>query len=169
MTSDEDPDRTDRQRMLMTFSVTMSIVDRAYRAAANQSVAPFGMSQAMAWSMVTIGRYGDGMRQGMLAGLLGIEGPSVARSVEQLVDGGFVERREDPGDRRAKTLHLTQSGRVACAEIESVLDAMRCKLFAKVSNEDVAAALRVFGALQGSLGCAQPVVPPLPGEAGGRS
>ena len=37
-------------------------------------------------------------------------GAGLVRSLDQLVEAGFVERREDPADRRAKTLYLTPAG-----------------------------------------------------------
>ncbi|MFT7774725.1 MAG: MarR family transcriptional regulator [Roseateles sp.] len=148
----------------MTLGVSLSILDRAYRAAANQAVAHVGLSQSMAWPLVMIGRHGEGMRQGVLAELLGIEGPSLARSLDQLVAGGFVERREDSADRRAKTMHLTEAGADACAQIEGTLRTMREELYEGVSDADLQACLRVFTVMQGRLNCPQPVVPPLPDD-----
>lgn len=149
-----------REISLMTIGVTLPILDRAYRAAANQAVAHVGLSQTMAWPLLMIGRHGEGMRQGVLAELLGIEGPSLARSLDQLVEGGFVERREDPADRRAKTMHLTGTGAAACEQIEAALRELRGGLFEGVADADLAACLRVFATLQQRLGCPQPVVPP---------
>lgn len=149
-----------REIQLMTIGVTLPILDRAYRAAANQAVAHVGLSQSMAWPLLIIGRQGEGIRQGILAELLGIEGPSLARSLEQLVDGGFIERREDPADRRAKTLHLSATGWAACEQIEAALRELRNGLFDGVANSDLVACLRVFATLQQRLGCPHPAVPP---------
>ncbi len=44
----------------LTFS--LSLLQRAYRAAADRAVAPLGVSQAGGWVVVTIGRRGDGTR-----------------------------------------------------------------------------------------------------------
>ncbi len=156
-----------RDALLVGFAVSISVLDRAYRAYANQAVAHVGLSQAMAWPLVMIGRHGDGLRQGVLAEILGIEGPSLARSVEQLADGGFIERREDPIDRRAKTLHLTSLGVEACTKIETALNEMRGRLFDGISDDSVRTALQVIQTLQQKLGCAQPTIlpPRLPGES----
>ncbi|MET0519272.1 MAG: MarR family transcriptional regulator [Burkholderiaceae bacterium] len=143
----------------MTVGVTLPVLDRAYRAYANQAVAPLGLSQALAWPLVIIGRHGDGLRQGVVAELLGIEGPSLARSLDYLIEAGLVERREDAGDRRAKTLSLTEPGRVARAQIEEVLFAMRKDLFQDVADTDLQACLRVFAALQQRLGGLPPGTP----------
>ncbi len=162
-TSDKASDARSREARLVAFVVSISSMDRAYRSTANQAVAHVGLSQAMAWPLVMIGRHGDGLRQGVLAEILGIEGPSLARSVEQLADAGFIERREDPVDRRAKTLHLTPAGIEACDKIEDALGGLRGRLFDGISDESMETALMVIQTLQRRLGCGPlTVLPPRP-------
>src|SRR6195952_1984774 len=108
----------DRQQARMTFGSALPVISRAYKAAADKAVGHIGLSQAMAWPLVMIGRQGNGVRPGVLADVLAIEGASLVRQLDQLVDAGLVERREDAVDRRAKTLHLTSAGTRARARIE---------------------------------------------------
>ena len=137
---------------LRNLTFTLSLLQRAYRAAADRAVAHLGISQAAGWALVTIGRQGDGTRQGVIADLLGIEGPTLIRTLDQLVGAGLVERREDPTDRRARTLHLTEAGAEIQARIEEALNALRTELFQDIPAEDVRACLRVFGTLWTRLG-----------------
>ena len=156
----------EREAALMVIGTSLATLERAYRAAASQAVAHVGVSQTLAWPLLTIARHGDGLRQGVLADLLHIEGPSVARSVEQLANAGFIDRREDPADRRAKTLHLTDKGAQACAQIEAALVELRNQLYAGIPDEDIAATLRVFATLRERLGLPPAhLPPPLPPEA----
>lgn len=141
-----------RESALMAFGMSLSTLQRGYRAAADKAVAHVGVSQTLAWPIVMIGRMDDGVRQGVLAEALGIEGPSLVRSLDQLVEAGFVERREDPADRRAKTLYLTSAGVAARAPLEAALSLMRATLFEGVSDEDIAACQRVFAKLDERLG-----------------
>lgn len=146
-----DPDSADPAELRhLTFS--LGLLQRAYRAAADRAVAPLGVSQAGGWVVLTIGRHGDGTRQGVIADLLGIEGPTLIRTLDQLVAAGLVERREDPADRRARTLHLTEAGNAILARIEDALNGLRAELFQDVPAEDVRACLRVFGTLWARLG-----------------
>lgn len=48
-----------------------------------------------------------GMNQMALASLLEVEAITIARQIDRLEKLGLVERRADPGDRRAWLLHLT--------------------------------------------------------------
>ena len=53
----------------------------------------------------------DGLRLTDLASRAGITAQSMGELVDDLEVKGYVERRPDPGDRRAKRIHLTQRGR----------------------------------------------------------
>ena len=143
---------TTRQQTRMVFGASLAVVSRGYKAAADKAVVHMGLSQAMAWPLVMIGRLGNGIRPGVLADVLAIEGASLVRQLDQLVEAGLVERREDTIDRRAKTLHLTPAGTRARAKIESSLDALRLELFDGVADADLEGCLRVFAALDAKLG-----------------
>ncbi len=137
---------------LRSLTFSLGVLQRAYRAAADRTVAHLGVSQAAGWALLTIGRQGEGARQGVIADLLGIEGPTLIRTLDQLVGAGLVERRDDPADRRAKTLHLTAAGAAIQAGIEDALAGLRAELFQDIPAEDVRACLRVFSALCSRLG-----------------
>ena len=136
----------------MAITTQLTVLQRAYRWAADRAVAPIGLSQAMAWHLVMIGRQGDGVRPGVLAELLAVEAASLVRQLDLLVEAGLVERRDDSLDRRARTLHLTEAGRQARSTIEASLDTLRGELFSGVPDEDLLACLRVFAALGQQLG-----------------
>lgn len=50
----------------------------------------------------------DGLRLNELASRAGITPQSMGQFVDELEDLGYVERRPDPDDRRAKRIHLTR-------------------------------------------------------------
>jgi MarR family transcriptional regulator for hemolysin len=139
------------QNLLMLTSAMLRL-GRAYRQHADRAVSDFGVSQASAWPLVILGRMGGGIRQGVLAEAIGVEGPSLVPLIDQLCAAGLLERREDPLDRRAKTLHLTDAGKTLTARIETVLQKVRRQLFKGVAENDIEATLRVFAALETTLG-----------------
>ncbi len=53
----------------------------------------------------------DGLRLNDLATRAGITPQSMGQFVDELEDLGYVERRPDPDDRRAKRIHLTRKGK----------------------------------------------------------
>lgn len=121
---------------------------RIYRREVNRALAEHGISDAKAMPVLQISRLGQGVRQGVLAEDLGMEGPSLVRLLDQLCAQGLVERRDDPADRRAKMLYLTADGVALLQVIENALQVLRGRLLNKVSGSDLEATLRVFAALE---------------------
>jgi MarR family transcriptional regulator for hemolysin len=101
---------------------------------------------------VAIGRLGDGIRQVELAEALAIEEASLSPILSQLCAAELVERRADPRDRRANSLLLTSQGAVLAREAEAALADVRARLLKDVEPADLAAALRVFHAIEHSVG-----------------
>ena len=69
-----------------------------------------------------------------------------------MVSAGLIERREDPHDRRARTIHLTPDGHALREQVEGVLVKLRREIFKDVSHEDLQACMRVFDTLKSALG-----------------
>ncbi len=53
----------------------------------------------------------EGIKQSELAEMLDLRPITLTRLLDRLCDGGLVERRADPNDRRANRLHLTPAAR----------------------------------------------------------
>jgi MarR family transcriptional regulator for hemolysin len=86
-------------------------VSLAWRREIDLRVREFGLTEATWRPMLYLGRLGDGLRQTDLAAALMIEGASLVRLVDCLERAGFVERLEDPEDRRSKRVWMTAAGR----------------------------------------------------------
>ena len=115
-----------------------------------------GISEACAAPLLVIGRLGDGVRQVTVAHAAGIEGPSLVRLLDQLCANGFVCRAEDPLDRRAKSLCLTEAGRELADTLEARLVELRREVLAGVSQDDLEATLRVLRVFEPGVGGGTP-------------
>jgi DNA-binding MarR family transcriptional regulator len=60
------------------------------------------------------------MRPGELAARLEVEAPHITRQVQRLVRAGYVDRVQDPDDRRAQLIRLTRAGRAAAERVREV-------------------------------------------------
>ena len=134
-----------------TFAGSLLRLARIYRREVNRALAEHGLSDARALPVLHIARSGGGMRQGHLAEELGVEGPSLVRILDQLCAVGLVQRRDDPKDGRAKTLHLTPEGDALAVIVEDAIQELRTRFLAKVSDEDLAATVRTFAAFEAAL------------------
>jgi MarR family transcriptional regulator for hemolysin len=141
-------DRTSQEGI---FGVMLVRLARGWRREADAALAQTGLSQATALPLLVLSRLGECVRQGVLAEELGIEGPSLVRLVDLLEAEGHVERREDPSDRRAKTLHFTEKGAAMARRIEGVMRGVRRDILKDISDSDLEASLRVLARLQASL------------------
>lgn len=145
------PSRTLDER---AFAQTLLRLARIYRREVNRALAAHGISDAKAMPVLHIARAGGGMRQGVLAEEVGVEGPSMVRILDQLCQTGLVERRDDPTDKRAKTLHLTAEGQALAKDVEDAVQVVRAQMLAGVSDADLSAALRTFAAFEAALDAA---------------
>ncbi|GGI22592.1 MarR family winged helix-turn-helix transcriptional regulator [Bradyrhizobium guangdongense] len=117
---------------------------RLWRRESDQALSDHGLSYATAIPLLVLSRQGENVRQGVLADELGIEGPSLVRLVDLLQAEGLVERREDPTDRRAKTLHLTKAGETKVEETNRVLRRVRASLLKDIRSEELAITFRTL-------------------------
>ncbi|MGJ4889232.1 MarR family winged helix-turn-helix transcriptional regulator [Bradyrhizobium sp. HKCCYLRH3099] len=142
-------------------------VARLWRREADQALANHGLSQATAHPLRALARHGTGetggIRQGALAEEVGIEGPSLVRLIDLLQTEKLVERREDPTDRRAKTLHLTAKGAAKATEIEAVLGRVRSVLLVDIAPEDLAVTYDVLHRIEQRMTRLTDAVPSRPG------
>jgi MarR family transcriptional regulator for hemolysin len=66
-----------------------------------------------------------------------------------------VVRRADGSDRRAKTLHLTEKGADLARQLEGALADFRHQVLREVSDRDLQSCMRVFAAIDATLGNGQ--------------
>jgi MarR family transcriptional regulator for hemolysin len=142
--------RVTRARNERSFLMALGPIRQALRRINGRALAPLGISTAQAYPLVLIAQ-NDGIRQGELADRLDIEGPTLVRMLDQLGALGLVDRRTDPADQRARTLHLTPAGKALAERVEPILHATRARLLADVSDEDLEVCLRVFDTLRVSV------------------
>ena len=84
----------------------ISDVSRLMRRAFDERARGIGVTRPQ-WQVLTILARHEGINQGGLAELLDVEPITLCRMVDRLQDAGMIERRADPGDRRAWRLFLT--------------------------------------------------------------
>ncbi|MBF6465402.1 MarR family transcriptional regulator [Nocardia beijingensis] len=85
-----------------------------------------------------------------LAEGLGISAQGAAKIVDEMVRHGYVERRPDPADKRAKLLHLSDRGRDLLATVREFHAAYECGLIARVGGDQVATVRAVLGEVVGT-------------------
>jgi MarR family transcriptional regulator, transcriptional regulator for hemolysin len=101
--------REDAARQAIRLSFLIHDVSRMRRTAYDQLMKPLGVTRAQWWVLAHLSRH-DGIVQTELADALDVGKASLGTLIDRLEAGGFVQRREDPADRRAKRVYMAAAG-----------------------------------------------------------
>ncbi|QEH37632.1 Multidrug resistance operon repressor [Aquisphaera giovannonii] len=126
---------------------------------------PLGLKPSHAGILRVIGE-ADGSSQQSLGERLGVFASRLVGLIDDLESRGFVERRDNPSDRRSYALHLTPAGREALAQISGLSRRLEGEVFASLDASErarMADFLRRIAAQQGL----RPGVHPGIGKSGG--
>jgi len=105
-----------------------------------------GLTLSRARTLIHLSRK-DGMTQTELAELLEVEGPTLVRLLDGLEGQGLTERRPVEGDRRAKHIALTDSGRVLAAEVTKIGNELREEVLTDIPEAELIAATQTIRAI----------------------
>lgn len=132
-------DEVSRQGIRLGFLI--HDVSRLRRAAYDQLMKPLNITRARWWVLAHLSRH-DGMMQSQLADVLEVGKASLGTVIEQLEVGGWVERRSDPSDKRAKRVFLTKAAQALIKRMTTEEDRFNARILANLNSEDRAALLR---------------------------
>lgn len=93
----------------------------------------------------------EGINQAGLADLLEIKPMSLVRQIDRMEEDGWIERRPDPGDRRAHRLVLTAKARPILARILDLSNEIRSEAFAGLSAADGRHLIDLLARVHGNL------------------
>src|SRR6201985_3519609 len=126
------------------FASLIARAARQWRRAVDRRLQPFGLTEATWLPLIHIARAQEPMRQKDLAASLVLDGSSVVRLLDALESAGLIERREESGDRRAKTITVTRHGRSIIDQVEAASLEVRNATLVGLSADDIAIATRVL-------------------------
>jgi MarR family transcriptional regulator for hemolysin len=93
------------------------------------------------WIVLFRLREQEGLSQVDLADVLELQPISLVRLLDRLVEHGLVQRRNDPRDRRANRLFLTETGRQLVDDLDSLRNAIATDVLQGVSTDSIQTSL----------------------------
>ncbi|MET3601259.1 MarR family winged helix-turn-helix transcriptional regulator [Martelella mangrovi] len=111
----------------VAFMENLTVASRKMRTYYNARVARYGLTFARARVILLLSK-NETMNQSELACELELEKPTVVRLLDRMEAHGFIERRADPNDRRAKLIALSAHG----TDMARELDIMRAEFYEAV-------------------------------------
>ena len=130
-------------------------VSRLWRHVLDARLKPLGLSTARWVALVNLSAHPEGMTQNALAIRVGIKGSTLVRQLDLLEADGWVERRDQPGDRRVKRVFLTAKAKPALASISRVGGDLRQELLQDSSEAEMRACIKLLEGVRRRL---QPLV-----------
>jgi len=118
------------------FAFTLNDVARMLRTYADQKAAQFGITRAQ-WVVLARLDRSEGLKQSELAEMLELQPISLTRLLDKLCDGGLIERRADPVDRRVKRLFLTPAARPLLEKLGDLGESLMATALAGVDRDSV--------------------------------
>ncbi|MDR5903487.1 transcriptional regulator SlyA [Halomonas icarae] len=126
----------------------LSRLPRLWRAVIDERLAPLGLTQTRWVTLYHLWRLGDGQPQCDLARAIGVEAPSLVRTLDQLSDQGLVERRPCEQDRRTKRVFLTPAATPLLERIDDVVREARNEMLAGLDREEIATLAQLLSRIE---------------------
>ena len=130
------------------FGLLVARLSRRLRQAVDAEMRLIGLTEATWRPLIYLRSLADGVRQKELATAMSIEGPSLVRLLDSLERRGFIERREDENDRRARGIHLTRAGRDLAVRAARIGNSLQKRLLDSVPANDLEICERVLETLE---------------------
>lgn len=119
------------------FGFILNDVARLLRTYADYKAAQFGITRAQ-WAVLVRLERSEGLNQTELADMLDLQPITLTRLLDKLSDSGLIERRPDPGDRRAKRLFLTPAARPLLKRLAELGEETMTSTLAGIDPESIA-------------------------------
>ena len=107
-----------------SFGFLLHDIARLMRKKFDQRARSLALSRAQWQLLVHLSRH-EGINQSGLAEILEIENITVGRLIDRMEEAGWVERRPDPGDRRARLLYTTEKVAPVMERMRELAEATR--------------------------------------------
>lgn len=131
-------------------------VSRVRRTLFDQKMKPLGITRSQWWVLAQLSRTlghdgGQGVLQTELANMLDVGKVTVGGLIDRLEAGGFVERRPDARDRRAKRVVITETGHGVLQTMSSIGRDLNLRILAGVPIEHVRIAEQVLSRMKDNI------------------
>jgi DNA-binding MarR family transcriptional regulator len=134
----------------LRFGFLIHDVSRLRRVAVDRALKPLGITRAQWWVLAFLSRR-DGMTQTALAADLDLTKVAIGGLLDRMESAGFVERRADKMDGRARRVYLTRAGAKLVGAIRQSVETVELEILSRVSDSQLEQAAETLHALKETL------------------
>ena len=149
------PERETYPLPALSLTIRIVMAGRRWRALIDEHLRDKGHSASRMEAMAAIAYSPAVTTQIQIAKRIGIEGPTLTRTLDMLEADGLVERLADPKDRRNKHMRLTPAGYETLAEMFDIIQRLRERLLDGVAPAEITGTDRflemLIGRIEGGL------------------
>lgn len=132
------------------FSQAMRDCGRAWVGAISESLQPLGLT-ALQWAVLERVQEAPGLSQTAIAGILGVDSPSLVRLLDGLEREGWVQRRPSAEDRRVKQVWPQPEASQRFARGSAAMQQVQDKAFSTMGDVNKARFLELIEELTAAL------------------
>ena len=134
----------------LRFGFLIHDVSRLRRVVVDRSLKPLGITRSQWWVLAFLSRR-DGMTQTALAADLDLTKVAIGGLLDRMEDAGFVERRADRNDGRARRVYLTRAGAKMVNSIRERVESTELEILSRVPEEQLNQAADTLRTLKDTL------------------
>lgn len=120
----------------LRFGFLIHDVSRLRRVVVDRALKPLGITRSQWWVLAFLSRR-DGMTQTALAADLDLTKVAIGGLLDRMEAAGFVERRADASDGRARRVYLTRAGSRMVNTIRENVEQIELQILENVSEESL--------------------------------
>ena len=134
----------------LRFGFLIHDVSRLRRVAVDRALKPLGITRAQWWVLAFLSRR-DGMTQTALAADLDLTKVAIGGLLDRMETAGFVERRADKNDGRARRVYLARAGAKMVIAIRESVETVELDILNRVSEDALTQAAETLRTLKETL------------------
>ena len=120
----------------LRFGFLIHDVSRLRRVVVDRALKPLGITRSQWWVLAFLSRR-DGMTQTALAADLDLTKVAIGGLLDRMEAAGFVERRADASDGRARRVYLTRAGSRMVNTIRENVEQIELQILENMSEESL--------------------------------
>ncbi|QQO12488.1 MarR family transcriptional regulator [Bradyrhizobium diazoefficiens] len=134
----------------LRFGFLIHDVSRLRRVVVDRSLKPLGITRSQWWVLAFLSRR-DGMTQTALAADLDLTKVAIGGLLDRMEGAGFIERRADRNDGRARRVYLTRAGAKMVNTIREHVETVELEILNRVPEEQLNQAADTLRTLKDTL------------------
>lgn len=134
----------------LRFGFLIHDVSRLRRVVVDRALKPLGITRSQWWVLAFLSRR-DGMTQTALAADLDLTKVAIGGLLDRMEAAGFVERRADQSDGRARRVYLTRTGAKMVTAIRDSVESIELEILSRVPEDALNQAAETLRALKDTL------------------